>query len=111
MADRDVISYLELGELAEEMKKDIEKITGNATKVREAIQLVNKDEGSNAWAGPAANAFSSAFFEAFQKLYDITTTLNFYQDRLKKASELYAEADKEAQGYADAIEEPVWAEV
>ena len=114
MADDDevIIDYIELARLAEELRKDVDRIKGDYLKgVRNAALLVNLDD-SSVWSGSAATAFHAGFFDTFRPLYRLVTDeLSTYQERLKRASDAYAMADRQAQSIADNIEQAQWADV
>lgn len=111
MADGEIISYVKLGEYAEKLKADIDKMDEYALEVRRIGSLVGKTEDEGVWAGPAAHAFSVAFQNRFAELYSVVRAMARWQKKLEKASQAYAMADKQVTQVADRIEQAVWAEV
>lgn len=111
MADREVISYIKLGQMAADLKDDIDKMVDYYEQLHHVRDLVSKGDDTSVWVGTAADAFLSSFNDAFHDLYSVVTTLSLYQGRLGRASEAYAQADKAAESIAGNIEQANWAEV
>ena len=111
MADGEVISCIKLGHMAGDLKDDIDKAVDYFEELHHVRDLVSKGDDMSVWVGTAADAFASAFYDAFRDLYAVVTTLSTYQGRLERASTTYAQADKVAKAVADNIEQAHWAEV
>lgn len=109
--DKEVISYIKLGHMASDLKDDLDTMTEYFEQLHHVRDLVSKGDDMSVWVGTAADAFGSAFYDAFRNLYAVVTTLSLYQGRLERASQTYAQVDKSAKAIADNIEQAHWAEV
>ena len=111
MADKDVISYAKLGWMAGDLKDEMDRANEFFEELNRVRRLANKGDDASVWVGTAADAFSSAFYDAFRDLYEVMRTMSAYQGRLLRVSQSYAQADKAAKAIADNIEQAQWAEV